>query len=303
MYTPPCLTEGDKIALVAPAGKVKKETVDKALKVFASWGLEVITGDNAEQEYFQFAGTDQQRLADFQHAIDDPAIKAVICIRGGYGSVRLIRNIDFARFKVSPKWIVGFSDVTVFHAYLNHTLHCESLHAIMPVSFDRPEAVTAIDTLRRVLFGKKQDYAVAPDPMNRFGYARGELAGGNLSILYSLLGTPLDFDTRNKVLFIEETGEYHYHLDRMMQSLKLAGKFDELEGLIVGTINKMRDTKDDFGLDAYGIIHEIVKDYDYPVLFGFPAGHTGDNRALIMGRQVTLQTDNDNASLRFMSNG
>ena len=303
MNTPPYLNEGDKIVLAAPAGKVKKESVEKAREVCTSWGLEVITGDNAEQEYFQFAGTDQQRLSDFQQAIDDPSVKAVICIRGGYGSVRMIRNIDFARFKVTPKWIVGFSDITIFHSYLNHILHCESLHAIMPVSFDKPDAGTAIDTLRKALFGQKPDYAVVPNALNRSGYARGELAGGNLSILYSLLGTPFDFDTRNKVLFIEETGEYHYHLDRMMQSLKLAGKLDKLEGLIVGTINKMRDTAEDFGQDAYSIIKETVKDYDYPVLFGFPAGHTGDNRALIMGRQVTLQTDKNNATVRFMTNG
>jgi muramoyltetrapeptide carboxypeptidase len=302
MYTPPVLKEGDKIMLVAPAGKIIKESLEKAHEIFTLWGLKVVVGENAGEEFFRFAGTDEQRLSDMQKAIDDPSVKAVICIRGGYGAVRLIQRLDFARFKVTPKWIVGFSDVTVFHAYLNHVLNCESLHAIMPASFGRPDTSTAMETLRKALFGKKLDYGIPPHELNRLGYAKSELTGGNLSILYSLLGTPFDPETRNKILFIEETGEYLYHFDRMMQSMKMAGKLEGLEGLIVGKINKMRDTRADFGQEAYEIIHDVVRDYDYPVLFGFPAGHTGDNRALIMGRQVSLQADNNNVTVRFLQN-
>ena len=243
------------------------------------------------------AGTDEQRAADFQTQMDNPNIKAIWCMRGGYGTVRMIDLLDFTKFKQNPKWIVGFSDVTVIHSYLN-TINIASIHAAMPITVARASA-ESIETLRKSLFGESLEYQLPFDPANRLGTAKGELVGGNLSILYSMMGSNAQIDCKGKILFIEDLDEYLYHVDRMMMSLKRCGCFDGLKALVVGTMTKMNDNDIPWGKNANQIIEDVVKNYSFPVLYNFPAGHFRDNRALILGKQVSLDLNATTSKLIF----
>lgn len=296
MITPPYLKKGDTIAIVATARKNIDDNLKPAISWLKNWGIEVVIGSTIGLDNNQLAGTDEQRAADFQAQLDNPNIKAIWCVRGGYGTVRMIDLLDFTKFKQSPKWIVGFSDVTVLHSHLN-TMGYQSIHGIMPVSSKASEE--AKETLRKALFGEHLEYTVPCENMNRFGTAKGELVGGNLSILYSLFGSPSAIDCSDKILFIEDLDEYLYHIDRMMMNLKRNGCLESLKGIIVGGMTKMKDNDIPWGKDALEIIDDVTKKYNIPIIYNFPAGHMADNRALIFGKQVSLEVNDVESKVVF----
>ncbi len=296
MITPPYLQKGDTIAIVATARKNIDDNLKPAISWLKNWGLEVVVGNTIGLDYNQLAGTDEQRAADFQTQLDNPNIKAIWCVRGGYGTIRMIDLLDFTKFKQHPKWIIGFSDVTVLHSHLN-TLGFASIHGIMPVSSKASEE--AKETLRKALFGEALSYTMPCDNMNRFGFAKGELVGGNLSILYSLFGSQSAIDCSNKILFIEDLDEYLYHLDRMMMNLKRNGCLESLKGIIVGGMTKMKDNEIPWGKNALEIIDDVTKKYAIPIIYNFPAGHMADNRALIFGRQISMDVNSLESTVVF----
>ena len=292
MITPAFLEKGDKIGIVAPARKIEMDEIKPSIEIFKNWGLEVVLGKNIFQQYNQFAGTDEQRAADLQFMLDNSEIKAIISARGGYGTVRLLPLLDFSKFIKTPKWIVGYSDITVIHAHVNQNLGVKTIHGTMPLNFPKDgKENEATKSLRKALFGEKPSYKIQPHPFNKKGEIRGTLIGGNLSVLYSLSGTKYDIETKNKILVLEDLDEYLYHIDRMMMNLKLGGKLDKLKGLIVGEMSDMNDNEIPFGKSAYEIIYDVVKEYNYPTCFNFPVGHIKNNRAIILGSDVELKAE------------
>lgn len=291
LITPPYLKAGDTVVMIAPAGilKNKKEILDKAKVLAESWGLKFVYGKNIFNKNHHFAGTDKERSQDFQGALDNPNIKAIWCGRGGYGSVRVLDRLDYTKFLENPKWIIGYSDITAFHSHF-HNLNVETLHAMMGTSMqDKPEDISeTISSFKKALFGEKISYVVDSSKYNREGSAKGELVGGNIALLASMLGSKSQISTDGKILFIEEIGEYKYSIDRMLQSLKRAGYFDNLKGLIVGDISRIKTNSTPWGSPIEQLILDVVKEYNFPVLFRFPAGHEPDNRALIFGRKIQL---------------
>lgn len=288
LLRPPSLKKEDTVYFLSTAKKISREEIDLAVKTYKSWGLNVVIGETIGKEHNQFAGTDEERLCDFQKAIDDPNVRAIICARGGYGTVRIMDEIIFDDFLNHPKWLVGFSDVTFLQTNISNNIGIQCLHAQMPIQFEKatPES---IETLRKELFGEKNEYEIAPHELNRVGEAEGILIGGNLSILYSITGTKNGMNTDRKILFLEDLDEYLYHVDRMMMNLKRSGKLQNLAGLIVGGFTDMHDNKIPFGKTAYEIIAEHVSSFSYPVCFNFPAGHIEDNRALVIGKSYKLE--------------
>jgi muramoyltetrapeptide carboxypeptidase len=297
MITPPYLQKGDTVAILATARKHIVKSMQPTIDLLESWGLHVVIGKSIGLEENQLAGTDAQRAADLQEQLDNPNIKAIWCARGGYGTVRVVDLIDFTQFKKHPKWLVGFSDVTVLHNHLN-TMGYKSIHGIMPISLAKatPEA---IESLSLSLFGQPLQYAIDSHPMNRLGKASGELVGGNLSILYSLLGSPSAIDCKDKILYIEDLDEYLYHIDRMMMNLKRNGCLESLKGIIVGSMTDMKDNDIPWGKNALEIVQDVTKKYDIPMIFDFPAGHIHDNRALILGSNVTLEVTENCSTVVF----
>jgi muramoyltetrapeptide carboxypeptidase len=264
------------------------------MKLFQKWGLEVILGSYVFNRENQFAGTDEQRMKDLQVMLDDASIRAILCARGGYGTVRIIDKLDFSRFLRYPKWIVGYSDITVLHSHIHRHFGIETLHATMPLNMPENQlGNTSVETLRKALFGEEIVYAKRLGPLDRTGAGEGILAGGNLSILYSLMGSHSQIDTKGKILFLEDVDEYLYHIDRMMMNLKRAGMLKELKGLIVGSMHDMKDNTVPFGKNARQIIAGAVKEFKYPVCFDFPSGHGPENVALILGRRVKLIVDEE----------
>lgn len=296
MRTPSCLKKGDKIGIVACARKISKEELQPAVDVFSSWGLEVVYGKNLFNADHQFSGTDAERAEDLQSMLDNASVKAVISARGGYGTVRIIDKIDFTTFNKDPKWLIGYSDLTVLHSHV-YNLGVETLHATMPINF--AVNAEAVETLRKVLFDETLSYDVSAHSLNRSGNAEAELVGGNLSLLYALSGSVSDLDTRGKILFIEDLDEYLYHIDRMMLNLKRSGKLENLAGLIVGGMSDMKDNAVPFGKTAEEIVLEAIKEYDFPVCFNFPAGHVDRNLALIIGRKVKMNVTTNGSTLSF----
>ena len=296
MITPTFLKSGDTIAIVATARKNIDDNLKFATDLLTSWGLKVKIGSTIGLDFNQLAGTDEQRAKDFQDQMDDENIKAIWCVRGGYGTVRMIDKLDFTKFKKSPKWVVGFSDVTVLHNHLN-TMGYKSIHAIMPIS--SKATADAIETLRISLFGEKLEYKIDTYDMNRFGKASGELVGGNLSIIYSLLGSKSAINCDNKILFIEDLDEYLYHIDRMMINLKRCGCLEKLAGIVVGGMVKMKDNDIPWGKNALEIIQDLTKDLKIPVIYNFPSGHIQDNRALVLGNHVTIEAKADRSTMVF----
>jgi muramoyltetrapeptide carboxypeptidase len=295
MITPPYLKAGDKVAIVSTARKVSEQEMKPAVELLEEWGLETVFGKNLFNELNQFAGTDEDRASDFQSALDDLSVNAILFARGGYGTVRIIDKIEWEGFKKNPKWLIGFSDVTVTHSHVNKHLGIETLHG--PMAFNLIKSTKEVKkNLKKALFGEKLRYEAEENilsDMNRTGEASGELVGGNLSILYSLLGSTSSIDTGGKILFVEDLDEYLYHIDRMMYALKRAGKLYKLAGLVVGGMDDMKDNKVRFNKTAEEIISEAVSEYSFPVLYGFPAGHIRNNMPLIFGRKVTLKVDSD----------
>lgn len=290
MITPNNLKKGDKVAIIAPARKIQMSEIAAAIKVFERWGLEVVLGKNIFAQYRQFAGTDEQRAEDLQNMMDNSEIKAIVCARGGYGTVKTLKLLDFSKFLLSPKWIVGYSDITALHAHLNQNLDVKSIHGTMPFNFPKDFSENkAVKSLKKSLFGEQNVYDIENHEYNRTGKATGELIGGNLSVLFSVSGTKYDIDTGGKILVLEDLDEYLYHIDRMMMNMKYGGKLENLKGLIVGGMTDMNDNQIPFGKSAYEIIHDAVAEYNYPVCFNFPTGHIKNNYALILGEQVQLE--------------
>ncbi|HNV82348.1 MAG TPA: LD-carboxypeptidase [Tenuifilaceae bacterium] len=300
--SPPFLKKGDTVGIVAPARKVVPEQIEPAIRLIKSWGLNVITGKNLYNQYHQFSGTDVQRASDLNEMISNPEVSAILCARGGYGTLRLLDLINLREVQLNPKWIVGFSDITVLHGMLNSWFMVETIHGAMPFTFppdgNDNESTTS---MKKVLFGEAPTYAIPPHPLNRQGKAQGRLIGGNLSIIHSICRTNADITTDGKILFIEDLDEYLYHIDRMIMSLKMGRKLKNLAGLVVGSMNDMHDNEVPFGKNAQEIILDAVKEYGYPVCFDFPAGHGDRNLALIMGREVTLQVNEQGSTLSFKS--
>ncbi|MFS2187818.1 LD-carboxypeptidase [Mucilaginibacter sp. Mucisp84] len=293
----PYLKKGDKIAITCPAKKLPNPMTD-AIELLRSWGLEVVLGDTVEASFHQFAGDDDFRAADMQRFIDDDSIKAIIAARGGYGTVRMIDKVDFSRFAQNPKWLIGFSDITLLHTHLFTNYGAQTIHGQMPVNI--PDASKhSIDTLRRALFGEELSYEFTTHDTNKSGEATGVIVGGNLSLLVAAAGSVSDLDYNNKVLFIEDVGEYLYSVDRMLRMLGRAGKLKNLAGLVVGGFTDIKDNDIPFGQTVSQIVMDIVKGYDYPVCFDFPAGHIPDNNSLVLGREVGLQVDEKQARLWF----
>jgi len=299
---PNYLKAGDTIAIVAPAGilKNREEVIDDAKKLAESWGLHVVIGKNVFNQNNHFAGTDEERASDFQKALDDITIKAIWSARGGYGSVRILDKLDFTKFKENPKWIIGYSDITAFHGHV-HNLGVETIHAMMGTSlmFDEEETKESIETYRKALFGEALSYKIISSKYNKNGKVAGQLVGGNLSILLTMLGSKSQLNTDGKVLFIEEIGEYKYHIDRMLQSLKRAGYFENCKGLIVGNMSNIKKNTTVWGTSIEQLILDVVAEYDFPVLFDFPAGHETDNRALILGRTIKMNVKKTTSEITF----
>ncbi len=286
---PPFLQKGDTIAILSTARKIEQHEIDAAVEKLQEWGLFVESGRNLFNEDRQFAGTVDERLQDLQWALDTPHVKAILCARGGYGTVQLIDRVDFRNFRENPKWIIGYSDVTVLHSHINRHLGIPTIHASMAVNFakDRPEA---LDSLYQALFQGLTSYSFSGDPdFDRAGKARGHLIGGNLSILYSLTGTDSMFDPRGKILFVEDLDEYLYHVDRMMQNLRKSGVLGSIEGLLVGGLTDMNDNQVPYGRTAKEIVAENMEGYDIPVAYEFPAGHLREQQALYFGVPVELE--------------
>lgn len=300
MITPPYLSKGDVVGLVSPAGLIDAETLNGSVGLLKRMGFRVKVGKHVLDRFNQFAGTDEARAADFQLMLDDPEVRMILCTRGGYGSIRIIDRLNFDRFMENPKWIVGFSDITVFHCHLASVYNVESIHGIMPLNFPECGAVcSSIDRLFQLAGGKKPAYQVPSHSLNRQGKSIGTLTGGNLSILVNLLGSISEPETDGKILFIEEVGEQLYRLDRMMITLKRAGKLSNLAGLIVGGLSEMTDSEAGFGKKAIEIVASAVDDYNYPVCFEFPAGHIRENYPLIFGREVAMDVGEQSVRIDF----
>jgi len=299
MMQPTSLQPNDKIAIISTARSIDKEKLAYAKTVFENWKLKVVEGPNLQAVHHQFCGTDAQRKSDLQWALDNPEIKAIICFRGGYGTVRILPDIDFTQFIKKPKWIAGYSDVTALHNAISQ-LNISSLHATMPVNF-KENTSKALETLKKALFGIDYSIECEPNKKNKLGIAKGQLVGGNLSMIYSLSGTKFDINTNDKILFIEDLDEYLYHIDRIMWNLKLSGKLENLSGLIVGGMTDMNDNTTPFGKNVTEIILEATNNYDFPVCFGFPAGHINDNRTLILGKEYELEIKKEKVNLSSAS--
>jgi muramoyltetrapeptide carboxypeptidase len=294
---PPYLKKGDTIGITCPAGYLEKEKAKACISNLQKWGFEVMVGKtlgSSSRNYF--SGTDEQRLNELQAMLDDESIKAILCGRGGYGVGRIIDAIDFSKFKRKPKWIIGFSDITVLHSHLNSKLKIASLHAPMASAFNDGEN-EYIQSLHKAITGKKTKYTCLKHSLNKEGTATGELVGGNLALLTNLIGTPSDIDTKNKLLFIEDISEYIYSIDRMFYQLKRSGKLENLAGLIIGGFTEIKDTVRPFGKTVYEVISEVVKEYDYPVCYNFPVSHSTANYALKAGIQHQLKINNKIVSL------
>jgi len=297
---PPYLKKGDTIGIVCPAGYMPKEKMKTCIQALQrDWGFKVREGKTLGSGDNYFSGSDEERLADLQQMLDDTTVKAVLCARGGYGVGRIIDRIDFNGFRKFPKWIIGFSDITVLHAHIHTRYNIASLHAPMAGAFqnggDKNEFVLS---LQKALTGKKANYGSSVHPFNHPGKATGVLVGGNLALISHLVGTPSDLNTKGKILFLEDVGEQLYNIDRMLYQLKRSGKLDKLAGLVIGGFTDCKDTDRTFGKTAYEIIHDLVKEYKYPVCFGFPVSHEKENYALKVGGTYTLSVSRNRVSLK-----
>lgn len=294
MIRPPFLTAGSKIALVAPSGAIDAVWIDGAIQTLEKWGLEVIIGQHARGKYHRFSATDAERLSDLQWAIDQTDIAAILCLRGGYGLTRIIDRVNLAPLVRYPKWLLGFSDVTVLHSALS-AAGIESIHGIMAKQICQEEAPS--EQLRRLLFGQLPTYQVASHPLNRQGAASGQLIGGNLSVLYGLRGTPIDVKASGHILLIEDLCEPLYHIDRMMQNLRLSGVLEQINGLIVGQFSNI-EPDSSFAQGAYGIVAEAVKNYPYPVCMHAPMGHVDQNFPLVIGSTTQLMVTSNSCTIQ-----
>jgi muramoyltetrapeptide carboxypeptidase len=296
---PPYLKKGDTIGITCPAGYMAKEKAQTCIDTLQQWGFEVMAGKTlGSSSANYFSGTDEERLNELQAMLDDDSIKAILCGRGGYGVSRIIDQLDFSRFRKKPKWVIGYSDITVLHAHIYSNFKIASIHSPMAAAFNNGEYKNEyIASLHKAIIGKKANYKCAAHPYNKQGTATGELIGGNLSLLTHLVGTPSDIKTKNRILFIEDIGELIYSTDRMLYQLKRSGKLDGLAGLIIGGFTDVRDTDRPFGKPIDGVINDVVKEYGYPVCFNFPVSHEKENYALKIGVAYQLKTGRKIVSL------
>ena len=303
--SPAYLRNGDIIGITAPAGYITSDEIKSAVQKMESWGYKIKIGETIDKRDFTFGGSDEERAKDLQQMLDDPKIKAIMCARGGYGVVRIIDKMNWEKFKIKPKWIIGFSDVTVIHSHLNKNFGIASIHSKMCNSFPddwslaEPIQIETIEAIQLALSGEKMKYTVTPNPQNKLGTADGVLIGGNLKMLETLSGTRSDINTAGKILFVEDTGEYMYSIDRMFWNLKRTGKLSLLKGLIVGGFKiKVDEDSDDFGKTLQDVVLEKVKAYRYPVCFDFPVGHQRNNYALKCGVKHRLTVSSENVILK-----
>lgn len=296
---PPYLKKGDHIAILSTARAIEVNELQYALEVIESWGLIPVISQTIGAKDNQFAGNDKLRAQEFQHMMDDSNIKAIFCARGGYGTVRIMDFLDFTEFTHHPKWIVGYSDVTVLHAHINTYLGIQTLHATMPINY-KTNTKASLESLKNCLFGEPTTYHFEAYPLNQTGEVKGELLGGNLSILYSILGTKSGFNADHKILFIEDLDEYLYHIDRMLMALKRAGKLSKLKALVVGGMSDMNDNTIPFGSQAEEIILHHCKEYNYPICFGAPIGHIDNNLAIQCGAEYAVKIDTEACEIRLL---
>lgn len=291
------LKKGDAVAVISTARKVSPSELDFAITKIKSWGLNVCFGNNLFKNHHQFSGTAQERAEDLQWALDDNNIKAVFFARGGYGSVHVVDYVDWQIFKTNPKWLIGFSDITVFHSHVHQCFNTTTLHAAMPITYPQ-NTDEAIKNIRDILFGENVSYKFEGHSFNKNGTVNSVVVGGNLSILYSLLGSKSQLNTDGKILFLEDLDEYLYHIDRMMQALKRSGMLQNLSGLMIGGMNGMNDNTIPFGKTAEEIIRDVVSEYTYPVAFNIPAGHVNDNLPLLFGEKVNFSVETNQVLIR-----
>jgi muramoyltetrapeptide carboxypeptidase len=300
MKQPPYLKNGNCIGITCPAGYMAAEKAQTCIATLQSWGYEVMVGKtlgSSSDNYF--SGTDEERRDELQAMMDDDSIHAILCGRGGYGMGRIIDGLDFKKFKKKPKWIIGFSDITVLHCHLNRNFKIAGIHAPMAAAFNDGGAENEyVQSLKKMLTGKKNNYTVPAHPLNKPGKASGELVGGNLTLLTNMIGTPSEIDTKNKILFIEDIGEYIYSSDRLMYQLKRTGKLDKLAGLVIGGFTDMKDTDRPFGKTIYESITHVLGEYNYPVCFDFPVSHNKENYALKVGGEYSFQVTRNNTRLK-----
>jgi muramoyltetrapeptide carboxypeptidase len=301
MITPPYLKPGDKVGIISTAKRTAPEEIAKGLDLLKSWQLQPVLGEHVHSTHGFFAGTDEERRADLQQMLDDASIKAIIFTKGAYGTMRIINDINFSGFTTNPKWIAGYSDITALHHHING-LGIETIHSVMLQGMNTANEAT-IETLRAALFGEQLTYTIATNPHNKNMQAiSGELAGGNLSMLYAITEPELHDNVADKILFIEDIDEYLYHYDRMLQALRNRGKLTWVKGILVGEMIDIKESTIPFGQNDYDIPLHHTKDFNYPIYFGFPAGHSSDNRALIMGRNVSITPANGTVEIKFDHN-
>lgn len=299
------LKPGDTIGITSSASYISLAEVQPAVQLMESWGFKVEIGSTVGKKDFTYGGNDDERAAELQQMLNNSNIKAIMCARGGYGLVRIIDRIDFKQFTKQPKWIIGFSDITVLHCHINYNFGIATLHSKMCNSFPsdwteaEPIQVTTIESIKKALLGEEMNYTTVASPSNRLGKAQGQLIGGNLSIIQNMAGTPSDIETKGKILFIEDVDEYAYNIDRMFWNLKRTGKLDKLAGLIIGGFKMKPDTAgEEFGKTIYDIVNEKIKGYNYPVCFDFPVGHQRANFALKCGVQHSLEVNESGSALK-----
>lgn len=299
---PDYLKSGDTIAIIAPSGVLnnRNQAIENAKKLIVEWGLVPIIGKNIYKKNYHFAGNDKQRLDDLQWAFDHKNIKAIWCARGGYGSIRIIDQLSFDQFKKYPKWLIGYSDITVLHNKLNN-LGFETIHGMMAVNMEenQKEINESIESLKNCLFGELKSYHINNNKYNRIGKSSGILVGGNLTLLASQLGSSSEIDTKDKILFIEEIGEYKYHIDRMLQSLKRAGFFDNCNGVLIGDMSEIKINSPSWGSSVNELIYDVLKPYKFPISFGIQSGHLKHNESLIFGRNIDLDVKASKTIISF----
>ena len=299
VITPPYLKKGNTIGLLCPAGFMPLEKAETCINILHEWGYKTVVGKTLGSQHHYFSATYEDRLADLQQMLDDDSIHAILCARGGYGISRIVDKLNLKKFKKKPKWIIGFSDVTVLHSYLLQKANMATIHAPMAAAFNDGEyANEYVQSLRKALSGKKANYVCLPHHFNKSGTATAPLTGGNLSLIVHQIGTLSDINTKGKILFLEDVGEYIYNIDRMFYQLKRAGKLDKLKGLIIGGFTDMKDTVVPFGKEVYETIAEAIEEYNYPVTFQFPVSHEKENYALKVGVTYELKVSEKRVCLR-----
>ncbi|WP_205502284.1 S66 peptidase family protein [Rufibacter psychrotolerans] len=299
MIIPPFLQAGDKVGVISTSNYTQQEYIDQLVEILKEWKLEPVLGKTIGPRHGSFAGPDELRRKDLQHMLDNPDIKAVLQTMGGYGIIRIIDQVNFNTFKYSPKWLVGYSDTTFLHSHVQGMLSTASIHGTMAADLEAGFQPQSWETLRKALFGEELTYQVDPHPLNRVGSSEGMLVGGTSSVLCNAKGTISEVNTNGKILFLEEVGEHKFRLDSYLTSLKKARKFDYVKGLLVGHLIEIEEDEPPFGKTPEEIVLEAVQEYDFPVCFGFPAGHGQDNQALILGSLVSLEVTPKGSTVAF----